>query len=394
MKLTYVLPSYGSQVFAGAETGARYMAEQLAELPGWDVEVLTTCALDHSTWENALPPGEQVENGVRVRRLPARPSRLHHEQEFSARVLEAPERTSWLDARRWIDIQGPATAEFVDAVAACDADVIVFKPYIFSTSVNALPRVGQRAVFQTAAHDEPVIRLPAYRDPFRAAGGFLYNTHEERRLVEGLFPVAERPALVLGIGVDTPPPVPTGIRERLELEDMPYLICVGRVEAGKGVHLLRHFFARYKSRRGRPLKLVLVGSPVDPPLDHPDVVVAGAVDEAEKWDLLRHACFLVAPARYESFSMTVTEAWSVGTPVIVNGSCAPTRARCRRSGGGLGFDGYASFEVILDRLVPDQRLRSEMGERGRAHVDTHYRWPVLVPRLQRFLLDMADRATA
>ena len=52
MKLAFVTPRYGTEVIGGAETAARMLAERLCVRPGWEVEVLTSCALDHLTWEN------------------------------------------------------------------------------------------------------------------------------------------------------------------------------------------------------------------------------------------------------------------------------------------------------------------------------------------------------
>ena len=37
---------------------------------GWEVEVLTTCARDHHTWANELPPGTTRDGSVTVRRFP------------------------------------------------------------------------------------------------------------------------------------------------------------------------------------------------------------------------------------------------------------------------------------------------------------------------------------
>ena len=38
MKLAFVTPRYGSDVFGGAEMGARMLAEHLAALDGWSVD--------------------------------------------------------------------------------------------------------------------------------------------------------------------------------------------------------------------------------------------------------------------------------------------------------------------------------------------------------------------
>ena len=52
MKLSFVTPRYGTEVIGGAETAARMLAERLCLRPDWEVEVLTSCAMDHLTWEN------------------------------------------------------------------------------------------------------------------------------------------------------------------------------------------------------------------------------------------------------------------------------------------------------------------------------------------------------
>ena len=68
MKLAFVVQRYGAGVAGGSEMHCRQLAERLS--PHHDVTVLTTCARDYVTWQNAFPPGESVENGVRVQRFP------------------------------------------------------------------------------------------------------------------------------------------------------------------------------------------------------------------------------------------------------------------------------------------------------------------------------------
>jgi glycosyltransferase involved in cell wall biosynthesis len=121
-----------------------------------------------------------------------------------------------------------------------------------------------------------------------------------------------------------------------------------------------------------------------------DVTVVGGVDEATKWGLLRGATALVSPSPNESLSLVLLEAWSVGTPVLVNGACAVTVDQCMRSDGGLWFDSFASFEVALDRLAGDAGLRARLGAAGRAYVERHYAWPVVVDRYTRFIERVAS----
>ena len=63
VKLAFVTPRYGTEVIGGAETAARMLAERLCRRPGWEVEVLTSCALDHLTWENTEPAGTRCSTG-------------------------------------------------------------------------------------------------------------------------------------------------------------------------------------------------------------------------------------------------------------------------------------------------------------------------------------------
>jgi len=72
-RIAFIAPRYGSSVVGGAETLCRLLAENLTA-NGTPVDVLTTCAVDHFTWADALPPGESVEGGIRVRRFPVGPA--------------------------------------------------------------------------------------------------------------------------------------------------------------------------------------------------------------------------------------------------------------------------------------------------------------------------------
>ena len=396
MKVAYVTPRYGLEVLGGAELGARMLAERLVNPPpgtngagggasGWEVEIFTTCALDARTWADHYPPGTSVVNGVTVHRFASRAGRDPGFEAFSATVLARPRAASPAEERRWIDLQGPVCPDLVEAVAAGDADVVVFYPYLYFPTVRAIERVAGRAVMHPAAHDEPPLYLPCFQSVFGASRGFVFQTQSERRLVEHLFPVAHVPQVVMGLGVDPVPADPAVARHRLGLGDRPYLCCVGRVDEGKGTGMLVRFFAAYKKRHPGPLALALVGPVVDRPDPHPDVIVAGPVDEETKWGALRGALALVSPSAFEAFSLVLVEAWTAGLPVVVNGACEPTREHCRRSGGGLWFGGYGSFEAVVDRLVGDERLRAVLASQGAGYAQRHFAWPKIISRYRRFL---------
>jgi len=394
VKVGFVTPRYGPTVMGGAETAARQLAEHLVARRGWEVEVFSTCALDHLTWENVVAPGESTLHGVTVHRFPVEAGRDPAFYALDGRLRTAPGEAGRREAQRWVELNGPVSPALVDAVGSSDVDVVAFYPYLHYPTVWSIGRVPMPAVLHPAAHDEPALYLRVFAGTYGDADALCYHTVAERRLVQRVYRVAEKPQIVLGLGVGDPVPAGRPGAEVLGLGDRPYLVSVGRVDEHKGSVMLAAFFATYKQRHPGPLALALVG-PVSARIpDHPDVVVTGTVDEADKCDIVRDALVSVSPSALESFSLVVLEAWQLGVPVVVNATCGPTREHCERSGGGLWFDSYRQFEAVLDCLLADAALRRRLGAAGRAYVGTHYQWPVLIERYAGFLDQVVARGKA
>ncbi|MGD0882106.1 MAG: glycosyltransferase family 4 protein [Acidimicrobiales bacterium] len=391
MKLAFVTPRYGSEVIGGAETAARMLAERLCLRAGWQVEVLTSCALDHLTWENTEPEGTTVIDGVTVRRFPTASPRTLDYFALDGELRVAPETATLSETRQWVSLNGPMCPGLVDAVADSDADVIACYPYLFATTVDAIAVANAPVVLHPAAHDEPALYFSAFRRSFRDIDGFVYHTRAERALMEDVFKVAARPQVVLGLGVNAPAGAGRRGGEVLGIGDRPYLCYLGRVDEHKGCGMLADYFAEYKERHPGDLAMAFVGPVSAKAPDHPDIVVTGTVSEADKWDILADAQVMVNPSAYESFSLVVLEAWTLGVPVLVNGSCAATMEHCRHSGGGLWFDSYRSFEATVERLSGDPGLRTALGEAGRRYTARNFSWPSIIDRYTSFLEGVVAR---
>ena len=391
MKVAFVTPRYGPEVMGGAESAARQLAEHLAAECSWPVEVFTTCALDHITWDDVLPEGDSELNGVTVHRFASASGRRPEFYELDARLRTAPAEASPEQARRWLELNGPVTPRLVEALAASDADVVAFYPYLYYPTVAGMEATTAPRVLHPAAHDEPALYLPVFGATFGDADAICYHTAAERRLLQRVHHVGHVPQIVLGLGIA---PVVEGGRPGGQVAgvgDRPYVVSVGRVDDHKGSSMLAAFFRVYKERHPGPLALVLVGPVATTIPDHDDIVVTGTLSEADKWDVVRDATVSVSPSALESFSLVVLEAWERSVPVVVNATCDPTREHCERSGGGLWFGSYAEFEVVLERLCADAPLRALLGRRGHDYVERHFQWPQLIGRYARFLTAVRER---
>jgi glycosyltransferase involved in cell wall biosynthesis len=390
VKISYVVPRYGTEIRGGAETGARMLAEHLVADRGWDVEVLTTCAVDAITWFDEFPPGTSDINGVTVRRMESEAGRDDSFHPLWGSLRAAPERAGSEDMQRLIDLQGPRSPALLHAVESSDADVIVFYPYLYYPTVRGLPLVRERAVMHPAAHEEPFLHLPVFDELFASCRGFVFQTRSERALVERRFDVASARQVLMGLGVEEPDAEEAGAdpataRTRFGLGDDPFLLCIGRVDEEKGTGVLWRWFRAYKDFHPGALRLVFVGQVVDAPEPAHDVIVTGMIEETAKWALLRGARAVVAPSPHEAFSITAIEALSAGAPIVVNGLCGPTVEHCKVSGAGMWFDDFADFEAVLVRITGDDALHATMAGNGRRYVDANFRWPVILERYCGFL---------
>jgi len=399
MKVAYVVPRYGLEVVGGAESAARNLAERLVAAKGWQVEVLTTCALDALTWAPHYEPGTVDINGVTVHRFASEAGRDEGFHPYSGSLLADLPAVTTEQAEHWIDLQGPVSSALIDAIAASPAHLAVFYPYLYHPPVRGLPLVADRAVFHPALHDEPPARLPVFPPVFESAAALVFQTYGERALAHRLYRVGAIPQIVLGLGVDEAPAAGPGqqaavasIRQRLGLGDRPYLVSLARyLDHHKGTAELWEHFREYKRRRPGPLALVLAGQIVDEPAPHPDIISAGPVSEEDKWSLLQGSTALVSASPFEAFSLIVIEGWTAGSAVMVNGRCEATTEHADRSGGGLAYVDYPSFEAALDRLQAEPGLRHELVERGRAYVQANFRWDGLIQRYASFLESVRDR---
>ena len=384
-KIAIVIQRYGAEVNGGAEMLARWLAERLLHLA--DVHVLTTCAIDYRTWEDAYPPGESELNGVRLHRFPVDAVRdWRRAQRQTGRLLQQPH--SLFDEIAWVKEQGPYSTPLLDAIRSAHAryDAFIFVTYLYAPTFFGLPLVSDKAILVPNAHDEPFLYLPAFRPLFHLPRAIIYNTEPERLLVSRVMGNDAVPQIEAGVGINVPDQLSAArFRAQYGLAD-DFLLYVGRVDQAKNVPELLDYFLRFRAAQGAdapPLKLVFIGrAHLDLP-DHPDIIPLGFLEsEADKFDAIQAASVLVMPSIYESLSLVSMEAWLMETPVLVNGRSAVLKHQCRQSNGGLYYHSYDEFAGALRILLADPELRARLGRQGRRFVNQRYNWEVVLAKYQ------------
>ncbi len=385
MKLAVVVQRYGAELNGGAEQHARYVAEHLARHV--EVEVLTTCATDYITWRNELDPGVERVNGIPVRRFPV--SRERDVDVFSRRSTQVFEEPHSVAAElAWLRSEGPTSPSLINHLRRHgDAyDYCIFFSYRYYHAYHGIRMAGPRAVLVPTAERDPALGLRIFGGSFRRVRALMYNSYEERALINAVSNNDAVPGVVVGIGSEVPAhPEPQRFRQTTGIEG-PVLIYVGRIDENKGCRELFDYFQRYL-RVSPPLTLVLIGNTVMPIPTHPRIRHLGYVTDQEKFDAMAAADLLVMPSQYESLSMVTLEAWALGRPVLANGRCDVLCGQCIRSNGGLYYASYEEFAETLRSIVSSSALRTALGVNGRAYFNAHYTWPVI----ERKYLDMLDR---
>ncbi len=379
MRVAVVVPRYGAGVLGGAESQARGFAEAAAK-KGWEIEVWTTSARSHYTWENAYPVGALKENGVTVRRFPVVWQNRERWTELEVKLahqgfLSSAETYAWLDS-------GPHSPSLYAHIAchAAEFDVIVALPYAMPLIHYAAWSALAYTVLWPCLHDEPYAYLEATRLLLESVWGVMFYSPEEARLALQRLRTRMNRYAVLGGGVS----LPTNSSKPLEVGVDQFVLYVGRLEEGKNLPLLYEYMKRYREKR-REIRLVIAGDgPVRPPADRAFVYL-GFVSEEEKASLYANALVLCQPSLRESFSLTVMESWLAGRPVLVHEDCPVTRGHVQRSKGGVWFRTYEEFEGALDWILAHPDLAARMGEKGRRYVLANYTWEVILNRFEALI---------
>jgi len=267
LKLAFVVQRYGADIAGGSEAHCRQLATRLA--PHHDITVLTTCARDYVTWENASPAGAREEEGVHVIRFPVeRPRRRAEFAELTDEVIDGatPEREI-----AWFHENGPIVPALLDHLRQHGAsyELVLFWTFRYYPSFFGLPLVADRAILVPTAEEDPMVALSVLRTFFRRPAGYLFMTPEEEALVSAQAGAPLPASAIVGIGLEPVVIARTGAggrtvssraRALLDAHGVPseFLLYLGRVDRNKGCETLLGYFQEYAAQTPE-VSLVLAG---------------------------------------------------------------------------------------------------------------------------------------
>ncbi|WPO91503.1 glycosyltransferase family 4 protein [Chryseobacterium sp. HR92] len=402
-KIAIVVQRYGLEINGGAELHARLLAEKLSGI--YDIEIITTCAIEFEHWDNHYPEGIEIINDIKVRRfktlkkdlkkfsgLSKTVRNLYKYYSRKLSVLNFPyllyKRFKYnkkdFNFNEWLEVQGPFSNDLIQFIKDKKEDykAFIFFTYLYHPTNIGIREVADKSILIPTAHDEPQFYLDGYSQLFSLPKFIMYNTQIEKDFVEKVYPQAKKlKSEIAGIGFDDYD-VTSGILPQ-DLYQSKYFIYIGRIVEDKGCVMMIEYFKDFKEKypEYRDVKLVLVGkNSLDEKITQgDDIILTGFVDHELKNALLANASALIMPSFYESLSLITLEAMLLKIPVIVNKNCDVLYSHIEKSETGKSFINSIEFSKALTFYLQQTQedLMSE-GNKAKNYVLKNYSWDTII----------------
>jgi glycosyltransferase involved in cell wall biosynthesis len=430
MKFAFITPRYGAEITHGAEHVCRRLAEQVCERH--DVDVLTTCARDASTWKNDYPEGAARIRGVLVRRFSATGARDNDALRNLTQRLSTTAH-SRADELEWVRRTGSISSGLVEYLKRQQRsyDALVFFSYWAGTTIQGLAVAPERSVLFPCAQIEAQLRFGICQEALSAPNGRGYCSPSERTLVRAHVRSHPRGDEIIGVGVDAVPeaqyprlqqeaaasgtqPREDEQAEAVEVEEPPahlsgrgvlfrrrhrldgrFALYGGRVDSNNGTEELIEYFDSFAAQdgatpdaeaRGEPAAaLVVMGVKMMKLPAEPWLRLAGVLPDRERMVAMEAADVAIVPDPDDLIAEQVLESFAVGTPVLASARNGAAVDHCRRGNAGLYYANREEFVAALRAIMTNARLREALGRNGRRYVQQHYRWDVVMARFEKLV---------
>lgn len=388
-RLVFVCPRYLTSKAGGAEVLSRTLAEKTAE-KGHEVEFWATTALDHATWENALPEQTFKKNGLTIRlfRVNDR-GNLSRYHEIDRKISEGTRLTPE-EEKIWVD-QSVNSDSLNQAVLNEQKrfDYFIFIPYLFGLTIKGIELCPEKSILIPCLHEENFAYLDCIKRIFVKAKKILFNAPPEMDLAQKLYGIPSEKCFLVSMGFDfDKKPDPEGFKQKYEIS-LPYITYAGRREEGKNFHLLLEMVRLFQRIYPNKLQFITMGTPKVDLLssDKGKILDLGFVTEEDKINCFAGALLNCQPSLNESFSIIIMESWICKVPVMVHRNCKVTSHWVERAKAGYRFSDYFEFEQNIIHALEHPGVKNEMGLNGQYFVENNFKWGQI---LDKFLKAMKE----
>lgn len=385
-KIAIVVQRIGKELVGGSEGYAFGMAKLLSEL-SFDVEILTTTAIDHITWENYYNEGiEDITKRFRIRRFKVDFKKSPYWHDINRIIFRGlpldlffklgdKEKDEYINIIRktpvglqeeWMKFQGPYSSNLLEYIKAKqdNYDLFIFMTYLYPTTYIGIDMIMNRnKVFIVPTfHDEPAAYFSIMRKYLNLK--FMFLTNAEKKLANKIFqyPLCSE---IIGFGLKDK------FADINPYTSEDYFLYAGRIDEGKGVRELFEFFIRF-SKRYNNTKLYTIGDGPLKDFSHECIKYLGFVNEEQKLSLMKGAIGFVHPSPYESLGIVLIESFMMGTPAVINRKSEVLYDHIINSNGGFAYNSYEDFETYMTDLIKNRDLRDKYGKNARIYYLKNY----------------------
>jgi glycosyltransferase involved in cell wall biosynthesis len=176
-------------------------------------------------------------------------------------------------------------------------------------------------------------------------------------------------------------------------------LFLGRIHRIKGIDLLVSAYSELL-KEIPDVKLVITGpddgflSEIEEMIEfyhlENNVIFTGPLFGSEKLSAYVDADVYVLPSRYETFPVTILEAMSCGTPVILSNRCGIADI-VQKNDAGLIFDfNKEQLKEPLRKILIDNTLRSSLIKTGKIFVENNFELASVISKYEATYLEILE----
>jgi glycosyltransferase involved in cell wall biosynthesis len=420
MKILHLIHAYHPAI-GGSEYLMQHVSEYLVNRTGDDVTVFTTFAYNSGLFTNPqvkpMPENKAKEtiNKVKIKRFPVinQWAKILYIIQYILYRLRFPG-----NGFLRMFYYGPISPKMKKAVENFDGDVIVSAPFPLNhmnygfKNKNKIPVVLVGCMHITDKHG---FHNPRIKKMIRKAKGYIALTPYEKDFLVNQWGINAEKIEVIGVGIDTPHSDSSinaiNIREEISCGAKdPMIAFVGQHGLHKGIDTLIQamprvwekfpntqlmiaggttpFTSRFKYQ-ARMIELAMRANLFDddhvPPRSPVRIHFIDDVEENKKYEILEACEIFASPSGFESFGITILEAWSKKKPVIAcNIDATKHLIRDGETGFLVEYKNISQLAEILMRLIDDPDVRKKIGEKGYKKLQKNYTKEIIGEKYRNF----------